>query len=302
MDRSLPPLRLLAVFEAFVRTGSVQRAAADLNVTQPAISQSLRLLEAHLGTVLLDRRSRPAGLTAAGEILRGGVDEGMGRIARALADVREAGRRRDNAVTIACTLGTATYWLMPRLAAFYEAHPAIAVNVQTTAGLPGFQHGVDLVIRYGHGRWPDGISTRLFADWVRPVCSPAARARLLAAGDLAATLATTLASAPLLHVESEDSSWLTWPQYLGQHGFARAGNAPERRFPNYVLATQAALAGQGLLLGWESNAGDLIREGRLEELGAPPCHPAEAFFLTLPVGGLSPAGEAFRDWLVGQFG
>jgi DNA-binding transcriptional LysR family regulator len=292
-DRPLPPLRLLAVFEAFVRTGSVQRAGADLNVTQPAVSQSLRLLEAHLGTALLDRRTRPASLTPAGQVLRSGVAEGMGRIARACADVREASRRRDNAVTIACTLGTATYWLMPRLAGFYEAHPDIAVNVQTTAGLPGFQHGVDLVIRYGHGRWPDGTSTRLFADWVRPVCSPAVRERLRTAGGMA--------TAPLLHVDSEDSSWLTWQQYLAQHGIARSDGGrvdAGRHFSNYVLATQAALAGQGLLLGWESNAGDLVREGRLVEFGAPPCHPAEAFFITLPTDGLTPAGAMFRDWLL----
>lgn len=291
---AIPPLRLLTVFAAFVRGGSVQRAARDLNVTQPAVSQSLRLLEAHLGTALLDRRSRPATLTPAGEILRAGVDEGMARIVRALGEVQASVRRRDDTVTIACTLGTATYWLMPRLAGFYQAHPAIAVNVQTTAGLPGFQHGVDLVIRYGDGRWPDGVSTRLFADRVRPVCSPALRAQLLAAGDPA----HALVQAPLLHVDSDDPSWLTWPQYLAAHAIMRAQGLTERRFSNYVLATQAALAGQGLLLGWQSNAGDLLREGRLVELGAPTLCPAEAFFVTVPaVGALSPAGEALRRWL-----
>lgn len=292
-------MRLLSVFEAVVRTGSVQRAADDLNVTQPAVSQSLRQLEAHVGAALLDRRSRPAGLTAAGAILRDGVEEGMARIVRALAEVRELTRRRDNAVTIACTLGTATYWLMPRLAGFYAAHPEIAVNVQTTAGLPGFQHQVDLVIRYGHGRWTDGASVRLFADWVRPLCSPAALPHLVMEGDWFAALA----KAPLLHVDSEDTSWLDWKRYLAMQGVVRAtgtgaDGGRDRRFSNYVQATQAALAGQGLLLGWESNAGDLVRDGRLLAFGAPVVYPDEAFFVTAPVTGPTPAANQFRRWLV----
>ena len=48
MDR-LPPLRLLTTFEAFSRYGSMRMAATRMNVTQPAISQSLKALEAHVG-------------------------------------------------------------------------------------------------------------------------------------------------------------------------------------------------------------------------------------------------------------
>ncbi|WP_236638380.1 helix-turn-helix domain-containing protein [Mangrovicoccus ximenensis] len=56
MDR-LPPLRLLATFEAVSRHGSMRDAAARLNVTQPAVSQALRALEDHVGTALFDRRA-----------------------------------------------------------------------------------------------------------------------------------------------------------------------------------------------------------------------------------------------------
>lgn len=56
MRQNLPPLRLLTTFETVLRTGGVQNAAAELNVTQPAVSQALRNLEEFLGAKLLGFR------------------------------------------------------------------------------------------------------------------------------------------------------------------------------------------------------------------------------------------------------
>lgn len=285
----LPTARFFVVFEAVARTGSVQRAAAELNVTQPAVSQSLRALEDDLGVQLFDRRVRPAAITAAGRILQQGVSEGLGRIARAVDEVRGLAQQNPNMVTIACTLGTATYWLMPRLTGFYDAFPDIAVSVQATAGLPVFLPGVDLVIRYGGGDWRDGASHHLISESVLPVCSPAMaqdHARL-----------DGLARAPLLHVESGEACWLTWPQYLAHIGVTRTDAAAGRRFSNYVQATQAALDGQGVMLGWHSNAADLIRDGRLVPLSPTPYYPAEAFYLVVPHQPPSAASRQFMDWV-----
>lgn len=288
--RTLPPARLLVVFEAVARAGSVQRAAAELNVTQPAVSQSLRALEDYLGTSLFDRRVRPAAVTPAGKILQHGVSEGMARIARAVDEALVLAQRNENTVTVACTLGTATYWLMPRLTGFYDAYPDIAVSVQTTAGLPTFLPGVDLVIRYGSGDWRDGTSRYLISESVLPVCSPAV------AADYARD--NGLSGAPLLHVDSSETCWLTWPQYLAHIGMVRGDAALGRRFSNYVQATQAALAGQGVVLGWHSNAGDLIREGRLVPLCPTPYYPSEAFYLVAPHRQNTAASQHFSDWLL----
>ena len=287
-SRNLPPARLLSVFEAVTRCGSIQRAAADLNVTQPAVSQSLRNLEIFLGIKLFDRGVRPAALTPAGRTLQQGVSEGMATMARALGDVMAHAQQNDTAVTIACTLGTATYWLMPRLTGFYTAHPEIAVNVRTTAGLPTFQTGVDMVIRYGKGDWGDGDCHHLASEWVLPVCSPSTAPVLAERGGLA--------GAPLLHVDSEEASWLTWPQYFANTGVMRKGATLGRRFSNYVQATQAALAGQGVLLGWRSNAGDLIDSGQLVPLTPTPYFPPEAFYLVVPRRPASVAARSFQQW------
>ena len=178
MDRDLPPLRLLTAFAAVVRCGSVQAAAAELNVTQPAISQAVRKLEDHIGASLLDRGSRPARPTEAGYALAATTSESVSRIADLLDTLRQADAERARTVTVACSVGVATYWLMPRLSAFYRVHPDLLVNVVTTqSGAPMLADGIDVAIRYGHGRWNDGSVHHLFDEAVEPVCAPSVRAR-----------------------------------------------------------------------------------------------------------------------------
>jgi LysR family transcriptional regulator, glycine cleavage system transcriptional activator len=288
-DRRFPPLRLFAVFEAVLRLGNVQKAAAHLNVTQPAISQALKALEDHLGVRLLDRRTRPAGLTQAGRLLRAAVTDGLGQIAHAIDQIEALQRTEESSVTIACTICTGTYWLMPRLAHFYDQHPDIAVNVVTTQGTPNFSAAIDLVIRYGSGEWQDEKATKLFDEKVVPVCSPAVAKRFRGARGLE--------HATLLHVTSNEDEWVTWKDYFNSNGLSE-NRRPRRNFTNYVQATQAALAGQGVMLGWESNTGDLVREGRLVTLGNRPLFPKKAFYLVMPhQPGGKPAIRLLANWL-----
>lgn len=69
-------------FVSVAGTGSVSRAALDLNVTQSAVTRRLQRLETSLGTTLLDRRTRPIMLTGAGQAA-------LERCRRLLNDVRE---------------------------------------------------------------------------------------------------------------------------------------------------------------------------------------------------------------------
>jgi LysR family transcriptional regulator, glycine cleavage system transcriptional activator len=289
MSPSLPPLRLLAVFETVLRRGSVRDAAAEMNVSQPAISQSLRQLEDHVGTPLLDRATRPAALTAAGRILEAAALDGLGRIADAIAHIKRLHSADDGAVTIACSVGFATYWLMPRLADFYGRHPEVAVNVQTTnQGAPRFAPGVNIAVRYGSGTWSDGEVTKLFDEQVTPVATPQLCQRLAAEN-------TGLGGAVLLHVNADDADWVTWPAYLENIGI-RPPLQRGRQFTNYVQATQAALDGQGVMLGWRSITGDLVRQGRLTLFNGKPLTPKDAYYAVAAAGGGS-AAELLLTWL-----
>lgn len=281
----LPPLRLFAVFEAVQRSGSLQRAAIEMNVSQPAISQAIKTLETHIGAALLDRSTRPPRLTEAGRILHRAVSDGLGRISDAIAQITTLQKRSPGVVTVACSVGTATYWLMPRLTGFYADHPDLSVNVRTTAqSAPALTPGVDLAIRYGLGDWTDGRVVKLFEESVVPVCHPT-----LAARDLSAL--------PLLHVDAGEDNWLGWGDYLKATNLP-APTGPGRHFTNYVQATQAALAGLGVLLGWSSNTAELLSQGSLTALPFPRLQPREAFWMVLlPERADHPEVRRLAQWL-----
>ncbi|KZM48468.1 LysR substrate-binding domain-containing protein [Labrenzia sp. OB1] len=271
----LPPLRLLSVFETVQRAGSAKRAAGDLNVSMSAVSQALRQLEDHIGAALFDRSTRPAGLTEAGAILLAAVTENRERLTEALEEIRVLTSSDVPTVTIACTIGFATYWLMPRLEAFYLDHPDIAVNVQTTAQeVPRLGPDTDIALRYGDGRWDDGEVRLLFAEIIEPVCDPSLARRIEENGG-------SLASAFLIHVDFADRRWLTWSDYLARTGLKAAGSAKGLRFSNYVQATQAALSGHGVMLGWRSITGDQVENGLLVPAGLPPLQPDNAYHAVL---------------------
>lgn len=289
MDRPIPPLRLLTAFSAVVRSGSVQAAAAELNVTQPAISQAVRNLEEYIGVRLLDRGTRPARPTEAGYALAAVTTESLSRIADMLDSLRQADSDRAKTVSVACSVGVATYWLMPRLSAFYRVHPDFMVNVVTTqSGVPTLGDGVDMAIRYGHGHWSDGVVRHLFDEAVEPVCAPSLRIRFEGAVPPNAV--------SLLHVRSVETSWLTWSDYLagtGQPIFRGSGQS----FTNYVQATQAALEGHGMMLGWRSITGALVATGALASAGLPILAPKDAFYLVLRNKKTGEAAEKFAHWL-----
>lgn len=291
---ALPPLRLLTTFEAFARQGSMRRAADELNVSQPAVSQALRALEEHVGVPLIDRASRPAGLTEAGWKLAEAAREGLARIQAAIAAIRAAELLQDNVVTIASTVGMATYWLMPRLTAFHAAWPDIRVNVQANpSDMTQLAPGIDIILRYGHGTWRDGETRRMFDESVCAVGQPELVDKLLAAG-------TPLEDAPLIEVLHENRDWVTWADYLAALG---RPDAPQARFRynTYVQAVQSALDGHGLILGWRSITWGVEAEGLLVRWPDAAVDFGTGYHLTLsPEAQSRPACQTVADWLMAE--
>src|ERR1700731_3387959 len=121
MPTSLPPLNGLLVFEAAARHLSFTRAADELNVTQTAVSHQIRRLEEQLGRRLFIRRNRALELTNEAQ-------EYLPSVRAAFQDLRAATERllhgkRDDVLTVSTLVSIAAKWLVPRLAAFQEAHP-----------------------------------------------------------------------------------------------------------------------------------------------------------------------------------
>ena len=259
MWNHIPPIQSLRLFDAVVRHRSMTKAAAEENVSQSAVSQSIKHLECFVGTALLNRATRPMTLTSAGETFHRVCIETLGRLAHSVEDLRNTNTKSENAVTVSCNLGFATYWLMPRLNYFSAKHPDIEVHVMAAyQGSAGLHDGSDVAIRYGHGKWPDGPWTTLFKETLIPVCSPSYLEAHHAIKNI-----TELASRRLIHVAVTDPDWLDWDQYLKMAGCDGTATAGGLRFGNYVQAVQAALAGDGVMLGWRSVVGDLLASGQL---------------------------------------
>ncbi len=122
-------LRQLEYFAAVARHGNFTRAAAELWVTQPALSQQVRRLEAEVGVELLRRTSRGAEPTAAGAALLVHAEAVLASVAAARAELdRHAGAERGRVRVVATT--TDAPRLPLALAAFHRRHPAIQIALR----------------------------------------------------------------------------------------------------------------------------------------------------------------------------
>jgi LysR family transcriptional regulator, glycine cleavage system transcriptional activator len=286
-DRSF--LHALETLELVCRLGSMQKAAARLNVSPPAITRAIRLLEADVGAALMDRSTKPARPTEAGERLARATRNGLALIEDTIADIRDENSSNDRHVTLACTIGMATYWLMPRLPDFYAKHPTITVNVQAPPlDRPVLSRGIDIALRYGTGDW-QGETIKLFDERVCPVGRPEVIEQALKDGGLS--------RAWLIDVRSTAQHWLGWSDYLKASGETCK---PEGEvFDNYIHAVQATLDGRGLMLGWKSITADYVNDGTFASWPGGGKDFGTGYFISWSKrGGRKEAAQSFVEWAV----
>jgi DNA-binding transcriptional LysR family regulator len=123
-------LRHIRAFLAVARLGSFTRAAAELNVSQPALTVQIRQLEETLGLRLFDRNKRRVGLTEAGKSLLvplGRVVADLDSVLMASHDL--AGLRRGE-VTVATLPSVAANLLPAAIRLFNERFPGVVINVR----------------------------------------------------------------------------------------------------------------------------------------------------------------------------
>lgn len=248
----LPSLNGLRAFEVAARHLNFRLAAEELGVTQGAVAQQIRGLEAELGLKLFERHPRSLVLTGAGRSYAADIRRAFVLIGEATDTLRPEPQH----VTISVTPTFASKWLIPRLADFTAAHPDIDLRIVATDRIVNFQtDAVDLAVRYGRPPFGPGlIAEPLFAQIVVAIASPLLvdRPEALASGE-------DLARYPLLH-----DTHNFWPQYLEQ-AFPERAPAISRniRFNQTSLAIEAAIAGQGLALASLFFVRDDIKAGRL---------------------------------------
>ena len=180
MSRRLPPLNALRAFEAAARHLSFTRAAAELHVTQTAISHQIRGLEERLGVRLFRRLPRGLLLTEEAQRYLPPVRDAFDRIAAATEQLAAGGA--GGRLTVSVLPSFAAKWLVPRLGRFRAAHPDLDLRISASSQLVDFaRDDVDVGIRMGRGGYPGLRVDRLFGESMVPVCSPALLSRCASA-------------------------------------------------------------------------------------------------------------------------
>ncbi|MEZ5820944.1 MAG: transcriptional regulator GcvA [Xanthobacteraceae bacterium] len=290
MAARLPSLNGLRAFEAAARHMSFTLAAAELNVTQTAISHQIRRLEEELGIRLFVRQNRALSLTPEAKEYLPGIRAAFNDLR--LATDRLLRKDDGNVLTVSTLASLAAKWLLPRISDFQEKHPGIDVRITTSTALVDFKSGgVDAAIRYGRGQWPGLRADWLMADRMFPVCSP----ELLKRKPLRKP--EDLTNHVLLHSSSgNDDDWRLWLTAAGLP--ANLSRQPGVTFDLMFMTVQAAIDGLGVAMGRTSYVQDDIKKGRLIvpfeiEL------PVDAgFYLVSPEARAdTPKLSTFRKWL-----
>jgi LysR family transcriptional regulator, glycine cleavage system transcriptional activator len=279
-----PSLYSLQVFDTVARFMSFTRAAADLGVTQGAVSYQIRLLEEQLRTTLFARQGRSIVLTRAGEQLSPTLRRALGEIQAATAAVSRAA---DRTLTVSLTTYFASRWLLPRLAGFMRGHHDVEVRLVHTATANAIQPSdADVAIRWGRGEWRGVSAELLFPCELTPVC-----ATTLTRGPKRIRKLSDLRDHAVL---DDDEMRVPWTEWLAAAGIEYPGSIGLVILDANVRI-QLAIDGQGFALADQLVAAD-IAQGRL---AAPFDVLLEGYgYYLVGVGGATkPIARAFCDWL-----
>lgn len=285
-----PPVTWLQAFDAAARHMSFTEAARELAVTQSAVSQHIRALEAQIGQALFVRRARSVELTEAGRAYAPVVQDAFARLLTGTEEL--FGLEREAPLTIRTTPGFATFWLAPRLARFRDRQPDVPLRLATGIWSTDFTgEGVDLEVAYGSGAWEGREGVRLTRERLLPLASPALAERLTTPADLAGVT--------LLHAVGFDTGWPQWLRAAAAEPVAE--RAPAVYCDTAVTALECARQSVGVALARSSFAAAARAGGGLVAPFDLSVETAEAFHLLWPRGRvLRPEAEAFRDWIVAE--
>lgn len=285
----LPSLNGLRVFEVAARHLNFRLAAEELGVTQGAVAQQVRGLEAELGVKLFERLPRTLALTGEGRSYIADIRRAFEIIAAATGDLRPQPVR----LTISVTPTFASKWLIPRLPDFTVHHADLDLHILATERISSFQtDGVDLAVRYGRPPFGPGLATELlFEQEIIAVCSP-----MLLDGRAAPRTAEELADCTLLHDVHN-----FWPEFIDRH-LGGNGQASFKgiSFNQTSHAIEAAIAGQGIVLATRNFVNRDVAEGRLTRIFDGALNGPSDFYLVWPRYRKSTALDKVAAWMLAE--
>ncbi len=273
----------MRAFEASARHLNFRLAAEEIGVTQGAVAQQVRGLEARLGTALFERQPRGLLLTEAGRRFHAPLRRAFRLIDEAVNDLTD-----QRQITISVTPSFASKWLVPRLNDFVTRHPDISVQVDARERLADFQSdGIDIAVRQSRSPVARGLqATPLFSTEFVVVGSPNLASQISGPDDL------------MQHVLLSDSHGL-WPLFLERAGVE--GRPRMMSFSQTSLAIDAAVAGQGFALANAPLVSAELASGRLVQPLSEVLVDDLSFFIVTPQKPRQPElVKQMREWLLSQ--
>lgn len=251
----------LAFFCLLIRQGSLAATARELNLTPPAVSRRLSLLEERLGVRLLNRTTRRMSLTSEGEIY-------FANASRILSEIEEMERRVSSSrvapkglLRVNAPLGFGRIYIGSAISAFTNAYPEVEVQLHLTdrpINLP--DEAIDVSIRFG--AIPDSrlIAKKIAANRRLLVASPA---YLSASGQ--PLHSHDLAEHQCIVLRQNDVAYGNWRLNRGKtmetikvHGRLSTNDGE--------VALNWALEGHGILMRAEWDVAKYLRSGRLVQV------------------------------------
>ena len=251
------PYNALRTLEAVVRLRGFGRAAEEMNVTQSAVSQHIKLLEEWLGHRLLIRRNPHTEPTQHGERLAAAVGDSFSSIELICDEMRDSPKLRRSGVLVAAPPGFAFIWLLPRLIHFDEQNPDVPFSLSTD---PKSQDPstseADVIIAYSAGGFRGMHAERIMPEFMAPVCAPELAEQLSCVKDLA----NFVILQDDTEANGQRSNWDFWAKEVNETlpYFTRI-----RRFGQANLVVQAAISGSGIAMGRSPLVVNAINDGKL---------------------------------------
>ena len=271
---------------------SFTEAARAFGVTQGAVSQQVKQLEAWLEQPLFHRDGRKLSLTDAGRAYLPVVRTAFDQLTAGTEELFGGGH--DGPVNVRVTSSLTYVWLLPRIQSFMELHPSIALRLVTDPDPGSFsEEGIDIGIRYGDGHWPEAQARRLFWEKLFPVCSPKLRRH-----GPGLRHPRDLTHYRIIHVVGEPENWQMWLHAAGVEGQSLDQGL---QFDLHMMATQAAIDGIGVALGLSPMVDDALADGRLVRPFDTEIPARDAHYVVTPLRvEIRPQVEAFRQWLLNE--
>ena len=285
--RFLPSLRWIAAFEAVARRGSVTDAAAELSLSQGAVSRQLQKLEDQIGLALFIREKRRLILTPAGQTYAAQVRDGMNTIANAA--IKLHANPDGGTLDLAILPAFGTQWLAPRLPNFLAANPGVTINLATrTSPFDFARERFHAAIHFGRDNWPGAEALKLMDEEIVAVVAPSLVASACVDGP------ADLLRVPLLHLETRPRAWARWFEAHGVSGVGMGGMG----FDQFATMAKAAAAGLGAALLPGFLAEGEVARGTLVTLASARVTSIGSYYLVWPtVHRRYPPLNALRKWI-----